>query len=210
MPTIAVTEAVKSINQVESIFGLSRVADSHFFPEWTENLPELTAAEEASLDRVKNSYLYNSADGPLAESTVNLLLVSPLLYLAGFCDPPFKIRGETPVEITASEDGITLSGRIDALVLKEQLWLILLESKQAKFSFSIAIPQGLAYMMGSPNSERPTFGIVTNGDGFLFVKLVRQPRPTYALSDDFSLFAHSRNELYDVLRIMKRLGEATS
>lgn len=89
MPTIAVTEAVKSINQVVS-FGLSRATDSHFFPEWTENLPELTAGEQASLDRVKNSYLYNSADEPLSESTVNLLLISPLLYLAGLCDS-FKL-----------------------------------------------------------------------------------------------------------------------
>lgn len=210
MPTIAVTEAVKSINQAESIFGLSRAADSNFFSEWTENLPQLTAAEEANLNRAKNSYLYNSADGPLSESTVNLLLVSPLLYLAGFCDPPFKIRGEMAVEITAQEDGTTLSGRIDALVLKEQIWLILVESKQAKFSFSIALPQALAYMMGSPNSEKPTFSMVTNGDGFLFVKLVKQPRPTYALSDDFSLFTQSRNELYDVLRIMKHLGSETA
>ncbi len=51
--------------------------------------------------------------------------------------------------------------------------------------------------------------MVTNGDGFLFIKLVRQPNPSYALSDDFSLFTQSRNELYDVLRIMKRLGEET-
>ena len=206
MPTIAVTEAVKSINQVELLFGLSRAGDAHFFPEWTENLP-LTAAEEASLDRIKKSYLYNSADGPVAESTVNLLLVSPLLYLAGFCDPPFKIRGEMTVEITAQENGDTIRGRIDALVLKEQIWLILVESKQTKFSFSVAIPQALAYMMGNLNSEKPTFGMVTNGDGFLFIKLVRQPKPTYALSDDFSLFTQLRNELYEVLRIMKRLGE---
>ena len=101
MPTIAVTEAVKSINQVELLFGLSRASNVNFFSEWTENLPELAAAEEASLDRIKKSYLYNSADGPVAESTVNLLLVSPLLYLAGFCDPLFKIRGEMTVEITA-------------------------------------------------------------------------------------------------------------
>lgn len=209
MATIAVNEAVKTINQAETMFGLSRVEYPHFFSEWAEVLPQLTAAEEASLDRAKNSYLYNSADGPVTESTINLLLVSPLLYLAGFCDPPFKIRGEVPVEITAQENGTTLRGRIDALVLKEQIWLILVESKQTKFSFSVAIPQALAYMMGSPNSKRPIFGMVTNGDGFLFIKLVRQPSPSYALSDDFSLFTQSRNELYDVLRIMKRLGEET-
>ena len=110
------------------------------------------------------------------------------------------------VEITAQENDNTIRGRIDALVLKEQIWLILVESKQTKFSFSVAIPQALAYMMGNLNLEKPTFGMITNGDGFLFIKQVSQPKPTYALSDDFSLFT-LQNELYDVLRIMKRLGE---
>jgi hypothetical protein len=207
MSAIAVTEAVKSIHQAEKIFGLVRSTDPRFFFEWTKDLTALQVGEEAALDRIKTSYLYNNAEGPLTESTVNLLLLSPLLYLTGFCDPPFKIRGEMSVEITAEESGTTFSGRVDALVLQNQLWLILVESKQAKFSFSAAIPQALSYMMASPNLDQPTFGMVTNGDGFLFIKLVQQPRPMYALSDDFSMFTQSRNELYDVARILKRLGE---
>lgn len=206
MTSFAVTEALKSINQAESLFSLTRTIDLQFFLEWQENLPILTPAEEAALDRIKTSYLYNSADGPLTESTINLLLVSPLLYLSGFCDPPFKIRGETSVKITAQEGDIILNGRIDALILQEQIWLIIVESKQAKFSFSVAIPQALAYMMGSPNSGEPIYGLVTNGDGFLFIKLGKHPQPIYSLSDDFSLFRQSRNELYDVLRILKNIG----
>lgn len=119
MATLAVTEAVKSIAQAESLFGLSRTVNPRFFTEWQEKLPALTAGEEAACDRIKASYLYNSAEGPLSESTVNLLLVSPLMYLSGFCDPPFKIRGEAPVEISAEEGETILRGRIDALVLQE-------------------------------------------------------------------------------------------
>jgi hypothetical protein len=62
-------------------------------------------------------------------------------------------------------------------------------------------------MMGSPNETDPLFGVVTNRDGFLFLKLVKQPQPTYALSDDFSLFRQSQNELYPVLKIFKRIGQ---
>jgi hypothetical protein len=145
MVTLAVTEAVKSIAQAESLFGLTRAIDLQFFLEWDANLPDPTPSEESTLDRIKTSYLFNSAEGPLTESTINLLLVSPLLYLSGFCDPPFKIRGETSVEVTAQEGDTTLSGRIDALVLQERVWLILVESEQAKFSFSMAIPQALTY-----------------------------------------------------------------
>jgi len=206
MPT-AVTEVIQSLNQAESLFGLQRAISSDFFPEWQSNLPSLSPGEEAALDRIKTSYLHNSADGPLSESTINLLLVSPLLYLSGFCDPPFKLRGEVPIEILVEEAGQALTGRIDALVLQNQFWLVLAESKQAKLSFSMAIPQALTYLMGSPNETDPLFGVVTNGDGFLFIKLVKHPQPTYALSDDFSLFRQTQNELYPVLKIFKRIGQ---
>ncbi|MBE7386161.1 MAG: hypothetical protein F6J95_032825 [Leptolyngbya sp. SIO1E4] len=142
--------------------------------------------------------------------TFNLLLVSPLLYLSGLCDPPFKLKGEAAVNIDVEESGQVLSGRIDALVMQERLWLILAESKQARLSFSMAIPQALTYLMGSANGAEPLFGMVTNGDGFLFIKLVKQPQPTYGLSDDFSLFRQSRNELYAVLKILKRIGDCIS
>lgn len=203
---IAVTEAFTSLKEVESKFNLSRTADSQFFPEWYENLPELSLVEKENLNRVKNSYLYNSTDGSLTEATVNLLVVSPILYAAGFCDPPFKIKGEKSVEIAVEDRDEIYRGRIDILVLQNQLWLTLIESKQTKFSFSIAIPQALAYMMVSPQPHRPTFGLVTNGDNFIFVKLVKQPVVQYDLSTDFSVFARPNNELYDVLRVMKRLG----
>ena len=204
MATLAVTEAVKSISQAESMFGLSRTFNPRFFTEWQEQLPALTASEEATCDRIKASYLYNSAEGPLLESTVNLLLISPLLYLSGFCDPPFKIRGEVPTTISASEGTTTLRGRIDALVLQEQIWLALVESEQAKFSFPMAIPQTLAYLTSAPQRDQPLFGMVTNGDGFMFVKLDPQ-QSVYAFSDDFSLFKQSENQLYSVLKILKNL-----
>jgi predicted type IV restriction endonuclease len=204
--SLAVTEAITSINEAESRFNLSRNSDLQFFSEWQENLPELTQAERQTLDRIKNSYLYNSADGAMTEATVNLLLVSPLLYLAGFCDPPYKLRGEKSVEIAVEERDETYRGRIDALVLQNQFWLTLVESKQTKFSFSVAIPQALAYMMANPHSARSTFGLVTNGDSFLFIKLVKEPVAQYDLSTDFSIFARPQNELYEVLRVMKRIG----
>lgn len=204
--SLAVTEAITSINEAESRFNFSRNSDLQFFSEWQENLPELTQAERQTLDRIKNSYLYNSADGAMTEATVNLLLVSPLLYLAGFCDPPYKLRGEKSVEIAVEERDEIYRGRIDALVLQNQFWLTLVESKQTKFSFSVAIPQALAYMMANPHPTRSTFGLVTNGDSFLFIKLVKEPVAQYDLSTDFSIFARPQNELYEVLKVMKRIG----
>jgi hypothetical protein len=207
MVTLAVTEAITSIKQAEESFGLVSSMERQFFTEWYTDLTTLTTAEEASCDRIKRSYEHNSAEGPLTESSINLLLVSPLLYLSNLCDPPFKLRAETTVDITADEGDLILRGRIDALTLQDQLWIVLVESKQAKFSFSSAIPQALAYMMASPQTDRPVFAMVTNGDVFLFIKLLKTPTPTYALSDDFSLFRQSHNQLYDVLKILKVLKQ---
>ncbi len=207
MPTtLAVTEAITSLNEAESTFNLCRSAEADFFNEWLD-LTEVSASEKQALDRIKNSYLYNSADGALTEATVNLLLISPLLYLAGFCDPPFKLRAEKAVDISAKEDNKVYKGRIDALILQNQLWLFLIESKQAKFSFSIAIPQALAYMVANPNQDKPIYGLVTNGDNFLFIKLQKGESNLYDFSTDFSIFARPHNELYQVLSLMKKLRD---
>jgi hypothetical protein len=60
-------------------------------------------------------------------------------------------------------------------------------------------------MLGSPNPDKPTFGMVTNGGCFLFAKLVKAEIPQYALSDMFVL-RRQENELYQVLRSLKRLA----
>ncbi|MDX2243191.1 MAG: type I restriction enzyme HsdR N-terminal domain-containing protein [Leptolyngbyaceae cyanobacterium bins.302] len=203
--TFAVTDVVTTVNQVETRFNLHRVSDLRFFSEWTEDLPALTEAEQQTLDRIQATYLYQRADGALAEGTVNLLLTSPLLYLAGLCDPPFKIRSEVPVKIEIEDGETALQRRIDILILQNQLWIVVVESKRTAFPCLDAIPQALAYMMATPNPALPSFGMVTNGDQFIFVKSVQMPSPEYDFSDGFSLYARRRNELWDVLQILKRL-----
>jgi hypothetical protein len=44
---------------------------------------------------------------------------------------------------------------------------------------------------------------------FLFIKLLKQTKPQYFLSDEFSLLRQG-NELYTVLSILRRLGELVS
>lgn len=205
-PTLAVTDAITTLNQAEAQFNLSRASDDlQFFPEWSAGLPDLTELEQQTLDRIKTTYLYQRSDGALAEGTINLLLTSPLLYLAGLCDPPFKIKSEVAVKIAIESGETMLQGRIDTLVLQQRLWIVVVESKRTAFPCPDAIPQALAYMMANPYPNLPSFGLVTNGDQFIFVKSTHLPTPQYDLSDDFSLFARRRNELWDVLQVLKRL-----
>ena len=69
MVTLAVTEAIKSIVQAETMFELKRSIQLNFFTEWHEDLPALTDEEESVCDRIKASYLHNSAEGPVSKST---------------------------------------------------------------------------------------------------------------------------------------------
>lgn len=204
----AITDIFKSLAEVESRFHLRRTEDEQFFTEWYDKLPKITDEEKASLDVIRRRYLYHLADGNLTEGTVTRLIGSPILEKAGFYDYPYKMRGEASIEIVfdADEEEETLKGRIDILVLQNQFWVILLESKRTTISVMSALPQTLAYMMANPLPEKPIFGMITNGDGIVFVKLTQQDTPQYDVSRIFSP-APLRNELYTVLQILKRIGQ---
>lgn len=202
MLTLSITEANLSISDVEAKFGLVRSSDAQFFQEWFVDLPILTQLEIEGCDRIKKSYLYNRSFD-IRENAINLSVMSPLLYLAGFFDPPYQISAEEPVEITVEDEGITYRGRVDVLVLQNQLWIVAIESKRPRFNFFEAVPQALAYMIASPNGDRPTYALVTNGDGFIFIKCQAQK---YSFSSDFSMFSQPHNHLYQILQILKQLA----
>ena len=51
--TIA-TRTIK-LHDLKAKFGLQQVLEEAFFPEWLHDLPELSSAEQQSLDRIKRS-----------------------------------------------------------------------------------------------------------------------------------------------------------
>ena len=65
-------------------FGIQRVRNPDFFPEWQENFPELTAIEKQQLDRIQEGYFNLIEYPPLLENVVKLSIISPLLFVAGF------------------------------------------------------------------------------------------------------------------------------
>lgn len=202
--TVAVTRAITNLNEAHEKFNLTQTHDSQFFREWVEELPNINNTEKASLDRLKNRYLYYLADGAISEGTVNIIILSPLLELLGLCDPPYKIRGEQYVQVAIEQGDTILQGRIDALVVQNMLWIVLIEAKQYGFSVLQALPQTLAYMMANPNSENPVFALMMTGEDYMFVKLNQQSRQ-YARSKKFTIANPQNNELYDVVRVMKRI-----
>ena len=194
------------IAYLEARFDLEQTDNEGFFTEWLENLPEISDLEKQYLDRVKLHFLRLVKHPPLSEETVKLVVLSPLLSLAGFYDEPFLIRSESSIEIAVEDQEEVIRGRIDVLVIQQQLWLLVIESKKPAFSLLEAIPQALTYMLANPQPTKPVFGLVMNGSDFIFIKLSQINQPQYALSDQFTLLKRE-NELYQVFRILKKLGQ---
>ena len=135
-----------------------------------------------------------------------MTVLSPLLFIGQFYLAPFNIRAETSVEIATTDETseVIVKGNLDTLVLKERLWVMVIESKQAKLSVEAGLPQILVYMLGNPHSEKPSFGMITNGSSFIFIKLVKKDKSRYATSDLFGI-GNRKNNLYDVLKILKKI-----
>lgn len=195
-----------TLSDLEEKFGLKPTADDPFFSEWLADLPVPTDLEKQLLDRVKGNYLSLVERRPLSENLVKMVVLAPLLDLAGFYRPPFKIDTEIPVQISAEDEGEVLQGRIDVLVFQQQFWVLVIESKNAGLALIKGVPQALAYMLASPSLDKPAFGLVTNGSDFIFIKLTQQGTPKYALSDALTLWKRD-NDLYRILSVLKRLGE---
>ena len=194
-----------TLNEVETKFHLQQTEDEEFFPEWQANLPEISQQEQQSLDQVKADFLYLNKY-PLFEEAVKMVVLSPLLTAAGFYRMPFRITEEVPIQIALEEAGQIVRGRIDVLVIQEQFWVLVIESKQAGFSLKNGIAQALSYMVATPNQQQSVWGMVTNGSHFIFLKLTLGENKQYALSDEFSLLKRG-NDLYTVLKILKQLSK---
>lgn len=196
-----------SLKELEGKFGIQENIDPQFFCEWQNDLPEIDAWEKQGLDRLKTGFLDLIKDPPVRENIVRMTVLYPLLFIAGFYLAPLQVKPEQSITISLEdEDGTIIEGRMDVLVLKSEFWILVIESKRASISLEEAIPQLLTYMLANPHSDKPTFGMITNGGNFMFAKLVKGENTQYALSDMFVL-RKRENELYQVLRILKRLAQ---
>ncbi|WP_019502874.1 hypothetical protein [Pseudanabaena sp. PCC 6802] len=139
-----ISAANLDITDLIQSFSLERCFDREFFSEWQEDLPELSETEQQVLDEVRADYENLSAYG-LLEPLVKMVVLSPLLKLAGFYRLPFRVVAEQEMEIRSDEDGIQITGKIDILVFVPELWVTVIEAKRTSYSVIRGIPQLLAY-----------------------------------------------------------------
>lgn len=169
--TYPISKTITTLAVLKQKFNLSATDSDQFFNEWQQDLPDLTTQEKETLEQIKRRFERHRERSPLAEGVINQLLISPLLTLAGLYDEPFYVTTEASVELEIEEEEEILRGRIDTLIIAPQLWVLIIESKST-IAFPVALPQIMTYMMANPNPQIPVYGLIGNGDEFMFIKML--------------------------------------
>lgn len=195
-----------SFSTLSEQFGLEETRDQSLFLEWQENLPTVSEVERQALERIRSNFTNLNRDRPTSEEAVKMVVLSPFLDLAGFYQPPFKLKTEESTEISAAEDGILYKGSIDVLVALDRFWILIIESKSTRFDVITALPQALVYLLSNPHPEQPPFALLVNGRELVFVKLLPHTPPRYVLSKAFSL-TNPGDDAAQALAILKRISE---
>jgi hypothetical protein len=194
-----------TMGQLEDRFHLERVKDAAFFPEWQTDLLELSDLEKSSLAEVAEEYDYLFRRDGMAESLVKMVVVSPLLKLAGFYRKPFQVTAEDRVEVLTEDEDTLVRGNIDLLVIQDRLWVVSIEAKRSQYSLEVAYPQVLFSMLSRATAQTSVFGLVTNGGEFRFIKLLKQEKPLYGISKLFAI--DDSEDLQTMARVLKHLGQ---
>ena len=198
-----------TLRDLKEEFHLQMSDDPNFFLEWKRNLPMISEWEHQRLDRIYAIYS-NFTEDSVLEEKLKITIVSPLLDLADFFLPPFQFSAEEQVHISLRDNQKTYRGKIDLLVLQDQMWLLVIESKWQAFSLSVGIPQVLTYMLSHQINQpevNPLYGMVTNGSNFVFLKMtLLDGIPVYAKSDEFLL--EKKDDRAQILQVLKQIGRS--
>ena len=93
-----------TLRELKQNFGLQMAVEPTFFAEWLEGFANLNEEERHLLDRVKANFLELMEDPPMLENTVKMVVIAPLLDLAGFYHKPFRIETETSVALEMKDE----------------------------------------------------------------------------------------------------------
>ncbi len=95
-----------TLRTLKQTLNLRSAPDLKFFSEWKEGLGTLSEAEQHYLDRVKTNFLDLLEDLPVLENSVKMVVLAPLLDLAGFYRRPWSIKTEASMEINLEDEGV--------------------------------------------------------------------------------------------------------
>jgi hypothetical protein len=179
------------------------------------SLEPLTEFEQQELAQIRNDFRDYLIDGKVLEGQIKLLVISPLLRLAGFFHSPIKISLEQDIdEIVVEDEDTKITGRFDILAVNKErptitdvaFWLLVIEAKNSSINSFEGLPQLLTYAHQSLQRQKIVWGLTTNGMHYQFV-LIQQGNPaTYQQMPLLSLMdSESAIQLLQILKAICQL-----
>ena len=175
-----------TLSQVHQLLKLNKLPNSSFIP--LLSLEPLTEFEQQELAQIRDDFENYLIEGKVLEGQIKLLVIGPLLRLAGFYRSPIKISLELDIaDIIIEDEDTKITGRFDILAVNKAqptstdiaFWLLVIEAKNSSINSFEGLPQLLTYAYQSLERQELVWGLTTNGMQFQFVLLWQGNPSTY-------------------------------
>ena len=184
--------------------GLKLTDAAEFVKEWEHDLPMLSSSEQQHLDTLRLGYLNHADHLNALPNLVEMAIVGPLLSLLGCFSHPFRIKNEKTFQVATPSPVGEIARKLHIWRLNETIWLMIVQLQGWELSIEAGLNQLISYLMFSPHTEKPLYGLVMTGGEFVLVKLQRnKDKVQYATSDVYVMRKQNNDDLYHVFRIMK-------
>jgi hypothetical protein len=197
-----------SLQEVHQLLGIEERLDNITF-DLLLNLEPLTEFERQEMFQIRKDFREYLRLGKVSEGQVKLLVLAPLLRLAGFYKQPIQLNLEQDIaEISIEDEDTRITGRLDILAVRRSkeppfLWIVVIESKNSGIDALEGLPQLLTYAHHSLENQKTVWGLTTNGVSYRFVYLQSGNPSTYHILPEVNLVDLDR--ALQLLQILKSL-----
>lgn len=202
-----------TLKQLNQFFNLNKLPNGSFTS--LLSLEALTEFEQEELAQIRDDFENYLIDGKVLEGQIKLLVISPLLRLAGFYRSPIKLTLEEDIaDILIEDEDTKITGRLDILAINKDepttkdvaFWVLVVEAKNSSVNAFEGLPQLLTYAYKALEHQELVWGLTTNGMQYQFV-LLRQGNPlTYQQMPLLNLMdTDSAIQLLQVLKAICKL-----
>lgn len=202
-----------TLDEVERLLKLEARYDGSFTP--LLSVEPVSEVEQQEVVQIRNDFLPYLKAGKALEGQVRLVVVAPLLRLAGFYRAPILLQVEEDIaRIDIEDEDTTITGRFDILAVnKGQLtsakipfWILVIETKKGIADPVAGLPQLLTYACESLERQEFVWGLATNGARYQFVYIQSRNPSTYQYMPLLNLLeTESAIKLLQVLKAICKL-----